>query len=386
MGFLNKDKLLDLTKRGLAYTGKKTWEAGKAAAKYTYDHREEIKGATIGAAKGAINTGKGIYGYTITKDKVQEQIDILTKQSARYQQLINQLKIKNKNKDKKQILFDSLLTSSAIGIEYYNVNVIPADIEYAYKLAYPNLAQDYTLTEIINQAGPEQVEGYVNGIKGKLFEIRYADYLNDSGMLPDGYTAILASSANNPGWDIAIGDRYGNIHDVLQLKATDQLDYVRSALERYPDIDVVTTSEVYNQIAMNEMVSDVISSNISNAELTDTVVDVFNDNTFEFDWCPSIVPFLIIGYSVSRKKNLTGIQRGKEFGGRAFSSYISYLAGGAITGLTGGFWLAGIAAAMAANVGLETGRAKYNYYSSLKNSIKENEKILRRLNYKLTYL
>lgn len=73
-------------------------------------------------------------------------------------------------------------------------------------------------------------------------------------------------------------------------------------------------------------------------------------------------------------------------GGRAFSSYISYLAGGAVTGLTGGFWLAGIAAAMAANVGLETGRAKYNYYSSLKNSIKENEKILRRLNYKLTYL
>ncbi len=380
----NKDKVLDLTKQGIKYTSKKTWDAGKAAAKYTYNHREEIKGAAIGAAKGAVDTGKGLYGHTISKDKIQKQIDILTNQSKEYSKLIEKIKEKNKYKSHREILLDSLLTSSAVGLEYYNVSVIPPDIQCAYELAYPNLAENYALTEIINQASPEQVEGYVNGIKGKLFEIRYVEYLNSSGALPDGFHAELASSSTNPGWDLAIVDNFGNISDTLQLKATEQVSYVKEALERYPDIDVVATSEVYNQLTLEGISDNVIDSGITNAEITDVVVNAFKQDTFDFEWCPSIVPFLIIAYSVSKKEHLSKFQRGKEFGGRAFSSWIGYLAGGAVTGLTGGFWVAGIAAALITNSGLEYGRQKYTFYNSLKNSIKENDKILRRLRYKLS--
>ncbi len=210
--------------------------------------------------------------------------------------------------------------------------------------------------------------------------------MNSSGTLPAGYHAELATSAVNPGWDIAIVDNYGNILDTLQLKATEQVSYVKEALGRYPDIDVVTTSEVYNQLSLEDLADNVINSGISNTEITDVVINTFHKDAFDFDWCPSIVPFLIIAYSVSKKECLSKYQKGKEFGGRAFSSWIGYLAGGAVTGLTGGFWVAGIAAALLTNSGLEYGRQKYRYYNSLKACTTENEKILNRLRFKLSVI
>ena len=48
-----------------------------------------------------------------------------------------------------------------------------------------------------------ELVGFVSGVKGKLFELQYVDYLND-GHLPDGFRAELAGNPTNPGWDIAI--------------------------------------------------------------------------------------------------------------------------------------------------------------------------------------
>ena len=49
---------------------------------------------------------------------------------------------------------------------------------------------------------------------------------------------------SQPGWDIQILNADGTVDQVLQAKATESVSYVKEALEKYPDIEIVTTEEV----------------------------------------------------------------------------------------------------------------------------------------------
>lgn len=71
-----------------------------------------------------------------------------------------------------------------------------------------------------------------------------------------------------------------------------------------------------------------------------------------------------------------------EFGARATSSYIAYLAGGTAAAITG-FCPIAIGASFLTNFGIEAGRLKYNYYNGLKKTIVQNDRIIKRLKLKL---
>lgn len=91
--------------------------------------------------------------------------------------------------------------------------------------------------------------GAVNTAKGKYFEYLVADRLNRGEqvgplLLEPGQRAELAERFNQPGWDMRIVDEQGMVVDYLQMKATQSLGYVAAALERYPDIQILATSEV----------------------------------------------------------------------------------------------------------------------------------------------
>lgn len=133
------------------------------------------------------------------------------------------------------------------------------------------------------------------------------------------------------------------------------------------------------------MADHVINSGISNEELTSVVTQSLDSADFKMDWVPSVIPFLIIGYSVSKKSWLTAYQKGKEFGARSFSSWIAYITGGAVTGLTG-FWIGGLGAVLLTNYALENGRLRLKHYYDLKRSISYNNNILNRLKYKISML
>lgn len=95
----------------------------------------------------------------------------------------------------------------------------------------------------------EALQGAVNTAKGKYFEYLVAEKLNQGLqvgplLLQEGQTAVLAESMTQPGWDLRIVDEHGAVVEYLQLKATDSVAYIRSALERYPDIQVLATNEV----------------------------------------------------------------------------------------------------------------------------------------------
>ena len=95
----------------------------------------------------------------------------------------------------------------------------------------------------------DALQGAVNTAKGKYFEYLVVDRLNQGQQvgplsLEPGQQAVLAESMTQPGWDLRIEDEHGAVVEYLQLKATDSVGYIRDALERYPDIQILATGEV----------------------------------------------------------------------------------------------------------------------------------------------
>jgi hypothetical protein len=125
---------------------------------------------------------------------------------------------------------------------------IPANVTEAFHAQYPHFGSSFVEAVQHLSDDPERLMGLVNGVKGKLFELDYLEWLNQ-GHLPAGMVADLAHSANNPGWDIVIHDAEGHIDHLLQLKATNSISYVHEAIAAHPDVDVVVTHELYQRLA-----------------------------------------------------------------------------------------------------------------------------------------
>lgn len=108
----------------------------------------------------------------------------------------------------------------------------------------------------------EALQGAVNTAKGKYFEYLVVDKLNRGEqvgplLLEPGQQAVLAESMTQPGWDLRIADEHGAVVEYLQLKATDSVGYIHSALERYPDIQILATSDVASSgLAFDSGISD----------------------------------------------------------------------------------------------------------------------------------
>lgn len=131
----------------------------------------------------------------------------------------------------------------------------------------------------------DALQGAVNSAKGKYFEYLVAEKLNAGEqvgplLLEPGQSAIVAESMNQPGWDLRIVGEGGTTVDYLQLKATDSVGYIKSALERYPDIQILATDEVADSGL-------VLDSGITDADLREQVgagIDVVNTSLAETFW------------------------------------------------------------------------------------------------------
>jgi hypothetical protein len=135
----------------------------------------------------------------------------------------------------------------------------------------------------------EALQGAVNTAKGKYFEYLVAEKLNQGEqvgplLLKPGQSAVLAGSMTQPGWDLRIVDEHGAVVDYLQLKATDSVGYIRSALERYPDVQILATDEVaHSGLVIDSDISDhalrtLVGSAVdaADASLTEAFIDHFH--------------------------------------------------------------------------------------------------------------
>lgn len=171
-----------------------------------------------------------------------------------------------------------LLESAAAAAALYGICLadridfsrITPQMEEAFNLAYPNVE----LSSLANRS-PEEIEGFLAAWKGKYFEVLVRDNLNAGEWVGDihlepGQVAMLAEDATQPGWDLQILNSDGSVAGELQLKATESLSYVKEALERYPEIQVLTTDEV---MAPEELADRILSSGLSNESLEKTVAE-----------------------------------------------------------------------------------------------------------------
>ncbi|MDA0231874.1 MAG: hypothetical protein O3B04_02090 [Chloroflexi bacterium] len=160
------------------------------------------------------------------------------------------------------VSLNTILTADAIDFD-----AVTPQMREAFELAFPNddLAERLAGLDPDNAA---QLTGFMNNWRGKYFEVLVRDELNTSGQVGDmvlgeGQNAVLASDLSQPGWDLRIVNDSGLPISEIQLKATESASYVREAIERYPDIGVLTTEEVAESIADIP----VLSSGISNTDL-----------------------------------------------------------------------------------------------------------------------
>ena len=136
------------------------------------------------------------------------------------------------------------------------------DIDNAIALAYPNV--DISSVSYNNE---QELLGFVNGVKGKLFEIKVADKLNSRERvgdieLEDGQYVSLAESPTQEGYDLMLHNDDGSIEDFYQLKATDSIDYVKHAITENADIEIITTSEVAEELDNMEVHDSEISNDL----------------------------------------------------------------------------------------------------------------------------
>ncbi|MBA2408965.1 MAG: hypothetical protein H0V62_04020 [Gammaproteobacteria bacterium] len=301
-----------------------------------------------------------------SKDAVQELQHRVESQGGFYRELI-----RNKRTN------DSILIGGESLTSLLAAGNIPVEIEDAYRAAYPDLSQSVSFEQKIRELDSDQLIGLISGVKGKLFEQKYVSYLND-GNLPDGYSALLAGSANQPGWDIEIQGPNGELASVLQAKATDSLSYVADALERYPSIDVVTTEEVYGHLVMSGVSENIASGNISNAELSGQLENSIDASELSLDFAPPLVTLAFIAFTSYKDESLTLFEKARSAGDRSGKKYLSYLIGGGIAAITNTWWL-GVLGSVSSRYMSDEGLKKVKVIERLKQVYKTNQKIINRL-------
>ena len=184
----------------------------------------------------------------------------------------------------------------------------------AFGMQYPNVR-----IESLRGGSEQRLTGLAQGVKGKYFEVLARDRLNDGESvgelsLEPGQVARLAESPTQQGWDVEIVNQDGTRDEALQLKATESMSYVKTALDENPDIRVVVPSELEDEAADS---AQLISTDISNASLKNEVGDQLGElsesglenaldeaGELAFDSIPGI-SLLIIGATEGRKV-LTG--------------------------------------------------------------------------------
>jgi len=171
----------------------------------------------------------------------------------------------------------------------------------AFQLQYRNVDQDSLVG-----ASEERLSGLANGIKGKYFEVLVRDRLNDGESLGElrlgpGQVARLADSPTQEGWDLEIVNVVeGSIVEQIQLKATTSMSYIKSALDKNPDIRVAVPSEVdgVKDEILRTDISDNDLAEAVNRQLGEQSEDALNDMLdrsaeWAFDTVPIVSGILI---------------------------------------------------------------------------------------------
>lgn len=302
--------------------------------------------ATAGAAAGSVSfVSDSLDAVTITDNEIQNLRRELIRHGEGLRHTSEELTVllqgEHDSTPSRELLDRLVVGGITLSAAIASPSEVPVQVEAAYRLAYPVLASSESFGEAAARMTTEELAGLVSGVKGKLFELEFVAYLN-AGALPEGHVATLARSATQEGWDIQIVDGSGHVVEVLQAKATESVRYVQEAIERYPDIDVVATSEVYAELAALTAADGVRDSGITEAALDGIVWGAATgaDGAVDIaDLLPSGVGLAVVGLSVFMDKSISPEERVQMFAERGVRVGVSSMAGYALMD-TELWWLA----------------------------------------------
>ena len=259
----------------------------------------------VSSSAGAINSIRNIVSdasYGLEADTIHE--DLIRRIEQRNKDTeYSKSKLKQKYK-----YADACILGGLTAYEMKHSVGVPQDIQTAYQLAYPDLSSNTSFLDAWASFNDyEQRLGFVNGVKGKLFEVKYVDHINAT--LEDGYVAELASSSTQSGWDIKVTGPDQEYVELIQLKATQSLSYVENAIQKYPEIDVVTLEDFEGQLS--QISGNITASNISNTELTSEINEAINSN--EGLIFPGSIPLLGIAFLAYQSYSKDSLDAFKDF-------------------------------------------------------------------------
>jgi len=340
-------------------------EEAIAAGKTLYDeNRETIQDTVDGLEASGKDFVDSIRGATISKEAIRERAHDVHIQSLLLKRQTSHWR--RKSSVDRDTLIDCLFVG---GIPLAGIlagsHQISDEVDAAFQLAFPVLSESTTFAEHAANLDPAALTGFISAVKGKLFEIRYVEHLNN-GVLEEGYTALIAESPTQAGWDIAVTGPDGDVAQVIQAKATDSVYYVQQALEKYPHIDVVTTDEVYSSLMAEGVAAGVTQSGISDADLSDSVVTAAGEEAL--DSTPGLIPAAIslslIAYTAYKKADLDAYQRANMVGERTASAALSLVTGYGLASVTGLILLAPVGSILTRGV-IGTKQQRFRAYQSL---------------------
>lgn len=251
--------------------------------------------------------GSNSYYVVHGNKKKQKLIKKLNKQNIQFS--LKRMKFKSNHEFADACIISGLTASQML------YSGIPADVQEAFEKAYPNLAAENSFIDTWSSYDDYEARfGFVNGIKGKLFEIKYVEHLNEN--LEPGYVAAMSNNPINEGWDIKITGPNNEVENLLQLKATTTVSHVKEAIDKYPEIDVVTLSDLQGQLSSINSINSVTASNISSEDLMLQIGEATGNQAFFFP----TAPLLALGYLIFdsyKESDLTKFKKHQQFSKRA---------------------------------------------------------------------
>lgn len=331
--------------------------------------------AAAGVVSGVISTASNVLDALAIREQELEQLQVRLRRagsklqaSARFKQEAIARAVRSSSKAR---LLDLLAVGGvSLGAMVAHPALVPAEVERAFALAYPGLeAKGMSFVDAVQDKTSAELLGLVNGVKGKLFELDLVTHLNDGG-LPAGLKAALAPSATQPGYDLLVTDPSGAVVDLLQAKATDSVAYVQQALQRYPDIDVMTTTEVHARLLALGAGDRVTDSGINEAALQHKIEAAAGmaDPGNAVDWLPGSASVALIALSALVDRSVSLEQRSAQAGERMAAVGVTGAAGKAALMATGYWWL-GLAAGMGSKFLADHGGAKRERLEALRRAV-----------------
>ena len=122
-------------------------------------------------------------------------------------------------------------------------------VAQAYAAQYPGLAADHSLHKHwqgLMDRGPESMDGFLNGLKGKVAEFDAVEQLEQSG-----FTDVsIAADSTQPVWDISAANPEGQ-QVLIQVK-TGMADYageIQDLINENSNVFFAVSSEIYERIS-----------------------------------------------------------------------------------------------------------------------------------------